>query len=67
MRFKNLLPTQAKLKIYKVFILPRITYCHMVWYHCLSSDERKLERVQERALKVIYCDKNSSYAEFLKS
>ena len=42
MRFRNLIPTEAKLRIFKAFILPHVTYCHIVWHHCRSTDERKL-------------------------
>ena len=30
MRLKNLIPTLAKLKIYKSFTLPQLTYCQTV-------------------------------------
>ena len=56
MRFRNLIPTEA----FKAFILPQVAYCHIVWHHCHSSDERKLERLQERALRAIYCDRTST-------
>ena len=29
MRFRNLIPTEAKLRIFKAFILPQVTYCHI--------------------------------------
>ena len=54
MRFRKLIPTEAKLRIFKAFILPQVTYCHIVWHHCRSTDERKLARLQERALRAIY-------------
>lgn len=65
MRFRNLMPTEAKLRIFKAFILPQVTYCHIVWHHCRSSDERKLERLQELALRAIYCDRASTYEALL--
>ena len=30
MKFRNLIPTEAKLRIFKAFILPQVTYCHTV-------------------------------------
>ena len=65
-RFKNMILTRAKLTIYKSFILPQLTYCHIVWQFCRASDNRKLERIQERAVRAIYCDKNSNYKELLE-
>ena len=29
MRLKNLIPTEAKLQLYKAAILPHLTYCHL--------------------------------------
>ena len=53
-RLRNLIPCKAKLLLYKTFILPHLTYCHLTWQFCRSSDKRKLERIQERALRAIY-------------
>ena len=64
MRFRNLILTEAKLRIFKAFILPQVTYCHIVWHHCRSSDERKLERLQER--RAIYWERTSTYEAFLE-
>ena len=33
----------------------------IVWNFCKASDPRKLERVQERGLRAIYCDSDSFY------
>jgi len=66
MRFKNLILTEAKLRIFKAFILPQVTYWHIVWHHCRSSDERELERLQERALRALYCDRTSTYEALLE-
>ena len=66
MRLRNMIPTNAKLQLYKSSILPYLTYCHLVWHFCKASDARKLERVQERALRAIYKDKQSSYPELLE-
>ena len=66
MRLRNMLTTSAKLKIFFSFILPQITYCHTVWHFCRASDSRKMECVQERALRAVYCDTKSSYEELLR-
>ena len=36
-----------------------------MWHFCKASDSRKLERVQERGLRAVFCDKNSSYDQLL--
>ena len=65
MRLRNLLPTGTKLQLFKAAIFPYLTYSHLVWHFCHASDSRKLERVQERALRNIYFDRSSSYEKFI--
>ena len=65
MRLRNMIPTDTKLQLFKAAILPYLTYCHLVWHFCRASDARKLERIQERALRAVYCDKGSSYDRLL--
>jgi len=45
-RLGKMIPTKAKLQLYKLAILPNLTYCHTVWHFCKTSHGRKLERVQ---------------------
>ena len=52
-----------QLHIAKFAILPHGTYCQIVWHFYRSSDARKLERIQERVLRAVYCDQKSSYEE----
>ena len=54
LRLRNLIPCKAKLIIYKSSILPHWTYYHLVWHNCRSSDSRKIERIQERALWAVF-------------
>ena len=65
MRPKNLIPTLAKLRIYKSYILPQLTFCQTVLHFCRKSDSRKIKRLQERELRSVYCDKSSAYNELL--
>ena len=60
---RNLIPKSAKLHIVKFAVLPHLTYCQTVWHFCRSSDARKLERIQERALRAVHCDNKSKYEE----
>ena len=62
---RNLIPQNAKLQLFKGAILPHLTFCSTVWNFCKACDSRKLERVQERALRIIFCDSNSTYQELL--
>ena len=65
MRLRNFIPTRTKLQLFKAAILPYLTYSHLVWHFCRASESRKLERIQERALRVTFCDKTSRYDKLL--
>ena len=68
LRLRNLIATSAKLHIVKFSAIPHLTYCQTVRHFCRSSsysDARKLERIQERALRAVYCDNKSTYEELL--
>ena len=51
MRLRKLIPTTAKLQIYKAAIMPYFNYCSLAWHFCKGSDKNKLERTNERGLK----------------
>ena len=65
MRLKNLVPTAAKLQLFRPAILPYLTYCHLTWRFCLASDKRKLERIHERGLRVVFRNSKSAYKKLL--
>ena len=65
LRLRNLIPCKLKLIMYKSSILPHLTYCHLVWHNCRSSDRRKIERVQERALRAVFNSHSESYENLL--
>ena len=66
MRLRNLIPMKSKLILFKSAILPFLTYCHLVWHFCKASVTRKLERLQERGLRAVFKDNNSSYEQLLE-
>ena len=65
MRLRNLIPTMAKLQLYKSAILPHLTYCHIVWHFCRASDTRRLERLQKRGLRAVFRDTHLNYQQLL--
>ena len=41
-------------------------YCPLVWHFCGQvNNQKKLEKIQERALRILFADYNSSYTELL--
>ena len=65
MRLRNLIPTMVKLVLLKSAVLPYLTYSHLVWHFCRASDTCRLERIQERGLRAVYKNTNSSYHQLL--
>ena len=65
-RLRKLIPTRAKLQLYKAAILPHLTYCSTIWHFCRASYKRKVERLQERALRVVFNNESLSYDELLR-
>ena len=63
---KHLLPVHAKLQLFKVAILTHLTCCGTTWHFCRTSDRRKVERLQERALTIVFNSKLDSYENLLK-
>ena len=64
-RLRNLITTETKLLLYKTAIMPYLTYCHLTWHFCKASDTRKVERIQERALRIVYNSHSETYMNLL--
>jgi hypothetical protein len=56
----------TKLLLYKSFVLANFNYCPIVWHHCGRSNTKKLEKVQERALKFTLNDYSADYNTLLQ-
>ena len=57
-------PTTRKLAL-NSFILSNFSYCPLVWNFASSANSKKIEKIQEKALRVIDDDKDLSYAALL--
>ena len=56
----------AKMAIFRCFILSHFNYCSVIWNHCDKTSAKKLEKLQERALRCIFTNYNATYDELLK-
>ncbi len=65
-RFKGIFDTNEKEKIHNTFVLANFNYCPIVWHFCSKTSTKKIEKVQERALRFLHNDKTSSYEELLQ-
>ena len=51
----------------KLLFCPNLHILHLIWHFCKSSDKRKGERIQERALSRAICRSHSdTYEELLE-
>ena len=55
----------GKLNIYHSFILLNFNYCPLTWHFCGETNTKKIEKIQERALRFIYSDYCTSYESLL--
>ena len=64
---KNLVLDKTKLHLFnEVVILLKLNYCSLVWLFLSASYQRKLERIQEKRLRVVFKDSVSTYENLLK-
>ena len=52
-RMPAFLPRYVLLRIYKQTILPILDYCSIVWYECGPTLTKRVEKLQNRALRII--------------
>ena len=64
-RISKYLSINSKKQIFRSFILSNFTYCSIVWHFCGSTNNSKIEKIQERALKLVYNDYDSDYRDLI--
>ena len=47
-------------------ILSKFNYCALIWHFCRESNTAKIEKIQERALRLVLDDYISDYSTLLK-
>ncbi len=64
--FKNIFDIKEKIYIYNTFILANFNYCPTIWHLCGKTNTKKIERIQERALRFMFNDHCSTYPALLE-
>ena len=62
-RLCHSLTTDDELLLMQTFILSYFTFCSVIWHYCSMGNLRKVEKLQYKALKFVYNDFTSSYAD----
>ena len=52
--------------IYNSFVASNFNYCPLVWHFCGQVNNNKIEKLQERSLRIIHNDYESSFETLLK-
>jgi hypothetical protein len=52
--------------IFHTFLFSNFNFCPLAWNFCTVKNSKKLEKVQERALRFVYDDYTSSYINLLE-
>ena len=65
-RFKSYLGRREREQMYKTFILSNFNFCPVVWNFCSKTSARKIEKIQERALRFLTGYHSLSYQELLQ-
>ena len=64
-RISRYLNISSRSLLYNSFVRSNFNYCAMVWHFCGKTNNNKIERIQEWALRMIYRDYESSYEDLL--
>ena len=54
------------IKLYKQYVRPHLEYCAQAWSPWLEQDKKALEKVQERAVKMVSGLQSNNYKDRLK-
>ena len=64
-RISKYLDLNCRKLIFRSFVLSNFTYCPIFWHFCGKQNNSKVEKIQERALRILYDDYDSEYTELL--
>ena len=64
-RIVKLLPFHKRRLILKTFVESQFSHCPLVWMFCSRRMNRRINRIHERALRLVYEDYASSFNELL--
>ena len=64
-RIRNVIGREETKILIQSFIFSNFNYCPIVWMHCSTESMRKIERIQERAYRILHNDYTSTYDDLL--
>ena len=64
-RLKQFIGFEERKILVQSFVYSNFNYCPLVWHFLSAKSLQKVERIQERALRFLFNDNNSTYEELL--
>ena len=64
-RIAKYMDEKCRLNIFNAFITSNFSYCNIVWHSCSMQDIIKMEKLQKRALRIVFNDYTSPYKVLL--
>ena len=52
--------------LYHTFIMSNFNYCPLIWMFCGKTQNKEIDRVHKRALRILFNDYTSSFEELLQ-
>ena len=65
-RVAKILPFDKRRLLFKSFIESQFSHCPLVWMFCSRKMNTRINRIHERALRLVYNDYTTSFTELLK-
>ena len=65
-RFVNYMSTEKRRMVMKAFIESKFNYCPLIWMFHSRTVNSKINRLHERALRIVYFDYKSSFCGLLE-
>ena len=62
-RLKSFIGLEERKTLVESFIYSNFNYCPLVWHFSSAKSAQKVEKIQERALRFLYKDNDSSYED----
>ena len=64
-RSAKFMSTEKRRLIFQAFIISQFNYCSLVWVFHTKQLNNRINSLHEKALRVTYQDRNSSFSELL--
>ena len=64
-RISKFLSKEKLILIINSFVLSNFCYCPLIWMNCSRQNNKKINKIHERALRLIYNDYTSEYQQLL--